>query len=483
MKDLICSIQHVLSWKVGIRVVFSSAVFLWVFLPVVFLLNYFIQKKYSNILLLAASLIFYAWGEPHLVLLMMASVVLNWLVGRGIAQCSGNGKKAVLTLGVVCDLAILGYYKYAGFFVSMLNKVCGSEVLPVPQIALPIGISFFTFQAISYIVDVYRGDTDASPKLVNVALYISFFPQLIAGPIVKYKDINQQIEDRSITWDGVTMGFRRFVIGLAKKVLISNVMGACVDAIFSHDVSMVGGGAAWAAALTYTFQIYYDFSGYSDMAIGLGKMFGFDIMENFQYPYLSSSITEFWRRWHISLGSWFREYVYIPLGGNRKGTVRTYMNLCIVFFLTGLWHGADMSFVLWGLYHGFFAILERLGLKKWLDRHKAIGVVYCMLVVIFGWMLFRAPSTGVAVRYMLHMLLPWHYSDAALPWTEYMDLKTVAVGIVAFLGMGFSKWIPEKFMHKWRYSVPEAICCVLLLLLCMASIAGSNYNPFIYFQF
>ena len=462
--------------------VFSSTIFLQFFLPIVFILNYFVQKKYSNILLLMASLVFYAWGEPVLVLLMVASVVLNWFVGRVIAKTSGGAKKAALAIGVVCDLAILGYYKYAGFLVSILNGIVGKTLIAVPQISLPIGISFFTFQAISYIVDVYRGDTDASPKLVNVALYIAFFPQLIAGPIVKYKDINKQIEERSITWDGVTKGFRRFIIGLAKKVLISNVMGACVDAIFSSELASVGSAEAWVAALTYMFQIYYDFSGYSDMAIGLGKMFGFDILENFQYPYMSSSITEFWRRWHISLGSWFREYVYIPLGGNRKGVARTYINLFIVFFLTGLWHGADLAFVLWGLYHGFFSIIERVGLKKWLDKHHWVGMLYCFLVVLFGWVLFRAANTGLAVRYIARMLMPWRYQSTGL-LLQCVDLKTIAVFCCAVLGMGFAKFTPEKIMNKWRYSVPESILCVLLLVLCLASVAGNSYNPFIYFQF
>ena len=336
--------------------VFSSAIFLWVFLPVVFVLNYFIKPQYSNILLVIASLIFYAWGEPYLVLLMIASILVNWLVGIGISRFQEH-KKLILLAGILFDLSTLGYYKYAGFFVSTINLVLRKDVFNVPSIALPIGISFFTFQAISYILDVYRGDTEAQPKLINTALYISFFPQLIAGPIVKYREINKQIENRTITNTKIAVGFRRFIYGLAKKVLISNTLGLCADTIYGYDLSEMNGVMAWIAALSYTFQIYYDFSGYSDMAIGLGKMFGFDIPENFNYPYLSLSITEFWRRWHISLGSWFREYLYIPLGGNRKGKVRTYVNLVIVFFLTGMWHGASFSFIFWGLYHGLFSII------------------------------------------------------------------------------------------------------------------------------
>ena len=341
--------------------VFSSAIFLQMFLPITFILNWIIPQKCSNILLLIASMIFYAWGEPKFVFLMVALIAFNWGEGKAVENNNGIKKKVVLTIGVLINLLALGYYKYIGFLASIINKILGSNAVPIPNVALPIGISFFTFQAISYLVDVYRGETKASPKLVNVALYISFFPQLIAGPIVKYRDINKQIENRSVTWEGVAVGFKRFIYGLAKKVLISNVLGMCVDTIYTYEVAQIDWKAAWIGALAYTFQIYYDFSGYSDMAIGLSKMFGFEIPENFNYPYMSKSITEFWRRWHISLGSWFREYIYIPLGGNRKGVVRTYANLAVVFFLTGLWHGADFSFVLWGLYHGFFSIIERIG--------------------------------------------------------------------------------------------------------------------------
>lgn len=309
--------------------VFSSGVFLLVFLPITFIVNLFLSTKQSNIWLLIASLLFYAWGEPFFVLLMILSIIVNWLVGMGIAKSEGKLKRLILTLGIVFDLGFLGYYKYAGFVVSLLNRLAHHEIMCVPQIALPIGISFFTFQAISYIVDVYRKDTEYSKSVVNVALYIAFFPQLIAGPIVKYRDINKQIEKRKVNWVKVSDGFKRFIYGLAKKVLISNVLGLCVDTIYSNDLSFIDYKVAWIGALAYTFQIYYDFSGYSDMAIGLGKMFGFDILENFNFPYVSKSISEFWRRWHISLGSWFREYLYIPLGGNRKGEIRTYINLCI----------------------------------------------------------------------------------------------------------------------------------------------------------
>lgn len=378
------------------------------------------------------------------------------------------------------DLGFLGYYKYAGFVVSLLNRIVHHEIMSVPQIALPIGISFFTFQAISYIVDVYRKDTEYSKSVVNVALYIAFFSQLIAGPIVKYRDINQQIEKRQANWVKVSNGFRRFIYGLAKKVLVSNVLGLCVDTIYSNDLSFIDYKVAWIGALAYTFQIYYDFSGYSDMAIGLGKMFGFDILENFDYPYVSKSISEFWRRWHISLGSWFREYLYIPLGGNRKVEIRTYINLCIVFFLTGLWHGANLTFVFWGLYHGFFRIIERLGFDKWLKKHNVLATIYCFLVVNFGWVIFRSTSIINSLRYLARMILPFKYNNSTIEMYTFLNLKVVFIGIVAIL---FAGCVPKKIANKWKNSIPEAIYCVVLLILSLASIASNTYNPFIYFQF
>ena len=464
--------------------VFSSSVFLLLFLPVVFAANCLIKKKYSNLLLLFASLVFYAWGEPVLVLLMIVSIMINWGTGLLLSKLNGLAKKSVLGIGVVCDLAILGYYKYAGFFARTVNAVFSREVIPVAEIALPIGISFFTFQAISYVVDVYRGETEASKKITNVALYISFFPQLIAGPIVKYRDINQQIEDRSVTWTGVSDGFRRFIFGLGKKVLIANVLGLCVDRIYAYDIAAIDPKTAWIGALAYSFQIYYDFSGYSDMAIGLGKMFGFTILENFNYPYLSSSISEFWRRWHISLGSWFREYVYIPLGGNRKGKVRTILNLLVVFFLTGLWHGADFSFIVWGLYHGFFSIIERLGIKKMLAKVKGFSVIYSFLIVNFGWVLFRADTTMNGLRYILRMIMPWRYAGSGIETWRYFDLKTMAAFIFAVTGAGILyRFVPNKIKETWKHSVAEAVFCVCVLILCIAAIASDTYNPFIYFQF
>lgn len=466
---------------------FSSSIFLWLFLPLVFWANYFIQPKYSNMLLLISSLIFYAWGEPYFVCLMLLSIFVNWMVGRGIYRFRMH-KRMVLFIGILFNLAVLVYFKYAGFGIQILNRFWGvgqKEMLPVPQIQLPIGISFFTFQAISYIVDVYRGETRPQERLVYVALYISFFPQLIAGPIVKYREINGQIEHRQLTGEGIADGFRRFIYGLAKKVLISNMLGKSVDIIFAMDAISISGKMAWVASVFYTFQIYYDFSGYSDMAIGLGKMFGFDIPENFNYPYLSKSVREFWRKWHISLSTWFKEYVYIPLGGNRKGSCfHTCCNLCVVFFLTGLWHGASFSFIIWGLYHGFFSILERGRFKQFLDRIGWLSHVYLMLIVNLGWVIFRVGSLMDALMVIKRMLMPWAYVSYDIPVWEYMDMHSVFIFVCALIGMGIvQKVIPGRIMDWWKYSVLEWVYCAGILLLCMANLAGNTYNPFIYFQF
>lgn len=463
---------------------FDSAVFLFLFLPIVFWTNLILPEKYSNYLLLMASLIFYAWGEPYYVVLLVFCILLNWIVGIGIGNSRGKWKNGILIAGIICNLSILVYYKYAGFLIALFNGVCNKTVLRVPEMVLPIGISFFTFQAISYIVDVYRDESKAQFRLVNVALYLSFFPQLIAGPIVKYKDIAGQIEERTVTLNKVTEGFKRFIYGLAKKVLLANVLGICVDKVYGCDIRVLDGKVAWIGALAYTLQIYYDFSGYSDMAIGLGKMFGFQFVENFNYPYLSKSISEFWRRWHISLGSWFREYVYVPMGGNRKGMKRTCLNLLFVFALTGLWHGADLSFMLWGIYHGVLVIFERIYLKKRLEKLPIVSWIYCFLAVNFGLVIFRAENVVAGVQYLSHMLLFWKYSnDGALLW-NYINKKTIFIMVCGILGMGvIQKVTPLKTVEKWKNSVWEAIWCVLLLILCLASVANDTYRPFIYFQF
>ncbi|MGN0366680.1 MAG: MBOAT family O-acyltransferase [Suilimivivens sp.] len=418
-----------------------------------------------------------------MVLLMVISIIVNWLVGCGIVRMH-NYKRCILSIGIIFNLAILGYYKYAGFVVEIINGIFHEDLFYIPEVILPIGISFYTFQAISFIVDVYRGDVEGRIKLIDTALYISFFPQLIAGPIVKYKDIAQQIQKRSIEGNKMAEGVRRFVFGLAKKVMISNTLGACVSAVESYGVANMGSGMTWVASLAYTFQLYYDFSGYSDMAIGLGKMFGFDIPENFNYPYIAVSIREFWQRWHISLGTWFREYVYIPLGGNRQGKVKTYINLFAVFFLTGLWHGAGLNFVLWGVYHGIFIIVERCGLSKLIEKHKFMGRFYCFLVVHFGWVFFRTRNIVDALELIKKMLLPWRYTLIDINIWKYMNYKIIFMGICAVVGAGaLQKLTPRQVSNRWLRSVAEAVFCIIILLVSIASIASNTYNPFIYFQF
>lgn len=463
--------------------VFSSAVFLWLFFPIVFLINLILPRKCSNIFLLIASLIFYAWGEPVYVFLMMGTIIVNWAVGVAIDK-NRDRSRFFLTAGIIFDVAVLGYFKYSGFAVNTINRILGQEYISVKEIALPIGISFFTFQAMSYIVDVYRKDTRASGNIVNVALYIAYFPQLIAGPIVKYKEINEQIENRFISNEQVAIGFRRFIYGLSKKVIISNVLGKSVDIIFNLGMDSIGIKTAWLGAVMYTFQIYYDFSGYSDMAIGLGKMFGFNIPENFDLPYLSKSISEFWRRWHISLGSWFREYVYIPLGGNRKGKNRTLINLAIVFLLTGMWHGASFSFIFWGVWHGFFIIVERIALNRILGKSRVLSHVYTMLVVVFGWVIFRVNDLARAILYIGKMLSVWRIKAGDIACGNYMNVTTWFVLVLAVLGCGIiQNVIPVKFRDKWKFSTVESIYCIVILVLSISCLVGDTYNPFIYFQF
>lgn len=463
--------------------VFSSMVFLCIFLPVVFLFHLLLPGiRAKNGMLLLASLAFYAYGEPVYVILMIASAFVNYLsallIGKNPAE-----KKAVMAVNVILNLGVLVLFKYTGFLAESVNTILGTAI-PVPSIRLPIGISFFTFQAMSYVIDVYRGVTGAQKNFGKVLLYISFFPQLIAGPIVKYHDIAQEIENRTQTVDGVTDGIRRFIVGLSKKVLISNTVGLVADTLFAADVSGLNAAAAWIGAVSYMLQIYFDFSGYSDMAIGLGEMFGFHFKENFNYPYISGSIREFWRRWHMSLSGWFQEYLYIPLGGSRKGKIRTVINKFIVFLCTGIWHGANVTFLFWGLYHGCFLMLEEIvpaireqgGKVKSFFQH-----VYTLLVVLIGFVFFRADSMHQGAAWIKTMFTGFGSNTAAmslaLEQLTPLYLVTAAVGIVACC--------PVKMLVKKgrAYEAVTAAGSLALLLLCMLSLASGTYNPFIYFRF
>ena len=468
---------------------FSSMIFLWLFLPFTVIVNSLLNPRYSNVFLLIMSLLFYAWGEPVYVLLMLVSIIINWSAGLLIGKVK-RGKGALLGLDVILNLAILGVFKYYDFAAGSINSLFGREILEIRNIALPIGISFFTFQALSYVIDLYRGRCLVQKNILNLALYISFFPQLIAGPIVRYSDIAQQIRSRRMTTEGFTVGFRRFIYGLGKKVIISNCMAQIADKVFALGGAELTTLSAWIGAFAYMMQIYYDFSGYSDMAIGLGKIFGFDFLENFNYPYLSRSIREFWKRWHISLGTWFREYVYIPLGGNRKGKLITVVNLLIVFLLTGLWHGANWTFVVWGLYHGLFQMIERLGFEKVLKKAGILANLYSLIVVLFGWVLFRADSISYALEYAHHMVAPWKYGFENALFVRplfLLSVRDILIFAVAVLGAGPVQAITKKLLprihEKWKMSLAEIPFLTAMLVYCIMLLASGTYNPFIYFRF
>ena len=436
------------------------------------------------------SLVFYAFGEPKYIILLVITAFINYLGGLVISayaerpEAEENAPKhcakenAALFLTVLISLGFLGYYKYAGFFSEIINSAAGTEILAIKDIVLPIGISFYTFQALSYTIDLYRGKCEVQRSFFKLLLYISFFPQLIAGPIVRYSDIAGQINGRKETADKFAEGAERFIEGLAKKVILANTFASGADAAFALDMSQRTAAIAWFGIFLYTLQIYFDFSGYSDMAIGLGKMFGFDFLENFNLPYIAGSIAGFWRRWHISLSTWFREYLYIPLGGNRKGLARTCVNLGIVFLATGLWHGAGMNFVLWGAIHGFFIIIERLWLGKKLESGgavlKAAGHVYTLLIVMLAWVFFRADNITQGFGYIGSML---NLSQGAA-FAELFSRKCI---ILSIIGAAFAAGLGVK-LKKMTEPVRPAVL-LLLLFICMLLLASDSYNPFIYFRF
>lgn len=470
--------------------VFSSMIFLWIFLPLVLLIYYVSPQKFRNGVLIFFSLLFYTWGEPRYILLMLFSVTMNYVGGIFIEKYPVK-RGRILGVTVTGNLLLLGYFKYFNFILELVRNLFfqGEEHIAFPEIALPIGISFYTFQALSYIIDVYRGETEAQHNYGNMLLYISFFPQLVAGPIVKYQDMNRQILKRTVTFEKFAAGVMRFTWGLGKKVLLANAFAKVVDNIYKYGPEAATRKTLWLGAFLYMLQIYYDFSGYSDMAIGLGKMFGFDFQENFRYPYVATSIRDFWRRWHISLSSWFRDYVYIPLGGSKKGAYRTYRNLLIVFILTGIWHGAGVTFLLWGLYYGAFLILERVWLGKKLARLPAVlSWGYTMIVVFFGWILFRAEELSIFTSYVRNMFVQ---HGGILPLSAYLDKKMILLILMGVLlcGIGRIFWeklgrrVPDMIQPAGVVTVPRILLCMLLFWLCVMALENNSYNPFIYFRF
>lgn len=465
--------------------VFSSLVFLCVFFPVVFLLYTILPwKGVKNGILIAASLLFYAYGEPVYVFLMLGSTLLNYFFGRLVGNKRARCRKGKLFFSVAVNLLLLGVFKYAGMAVETWNQLTGMGI-PVPAITLPIGISFFTFQAMSYVIDVYRGQVKAQKSYWKILLYVSFFPQLIAGPIVKYRDIALEIDQRKQSLTDISEGFRRFCLGLSKKVLISNTVAVAADTVFQMPMGRVNVVSAWIGAIAYLLQIYYDFSGYSDMAIGMGKMFGFHFRENFHYPYSAGSIQEFWRRWHMSLSGWFKDYLYIPLGGNRKGKVRTNINKMIVFFCTGLWHGASWTFVIWGLYHGAFLMLESILPKKW-KAPAFLRHLYTLLVVTVGFVFFRADTIGQGWRLVKAMFTGFTFTPVMV--TSFLQMLNPLFLTMVVLGcagaMPVKEWVEKRggwlkgMLEGFSYPVSLA-----LLILSILSLSGGTYNPFIYFRF
>jgi len=471
---------------------FSSPIFLYLFLPLTLLLFYISNAKLKNGVLFFASLVFYAWGGVAYSSILIISILINYLFGFLISK--KRGSRIYLGLGVGLNITILVIFKYADFIVTNLNSLFDNfQIKPIeqPNILLPIGISFFTFQAISYLVDVYRKEVVYQKNLVNLALYISLFPQLIAGPIVRYHDIASQLTRREFSLEKFGDGVQRFIIGLSKKVLLANNFAFVADDIMNSDFVDLTTPTAWIGIVAYAFQIYFDFSGYSDMAIGLGKMFGFTFLENFNFPYISKSIKEFWRRWHISLSTWFRDYLYIPLGGNRISNSRTYLNLLIVFLLTGFWHGASWSFLFWGAFHGFFLVLERLGLDKLLKKvWFPIQHLYAMFVVLIGWVFFRVESIGDAFFYLKRMFV----SDASIAsnWLSYFDTKFIIVLIIGvisstnffpWIGSVYNKYLIQNRAINLTSNIVYFLILNALLILSTFYLVAGSYNPFIYFRF
>ncbi len=478
--------------------VFSSLFFLFCFLPIV-LVSYFVfPTRVRNLYLLLASLFFYAWGEGLYVLLMLFVIVVNYLFGLSFTGKSATARTRLLFAGVAIDLTPLLFYKYSGFLLENLGTLLHADsilaLIPKDGIHLPLGISFFTFQAISYLIDTYKGSTPCQRSPINLGLYIAVFPQLIAGPIVRYHDISRQIDERRVTIDDFSIGVERFIIGLAKKVLLANTLGQMADTVFKIPATDLSTAAVWIGAISYTLQIYYDFSGYSDMAIGLGRMFGFTFLENFNYPYASQSIQEFWRKWHISLSNWFRDYLYIPLGGNRKGPARTVLNLFLVFFLCGFWHGANWTFIVWGLFHGMFLTLERGPWGRLLRRTPLVlRHCYVIMVVIVGWIFFRADTFAQGVD--LLAILLGNQAGAPLPYAVFMRLNVLfyltlgcAVFFMAPTLSLFSARIkkfqtgPQRLIAGIR-SLTRLFGLSAIFTLSLASLASGVYNPFIYFRF
>ncbi|WP_304340534.1 MBOAT family O-acyltransferase [Metaclostridioides mangenotii] len=470
--------------------IFSSLIFLFSFLPIVFILYYLVSDKLKNFVLLLASLFFYAWGEPKYIFLMLGSIAANYIFGLKVSSNNKKEKKLWLIISVIFNIFLLVIFKYTNFFVDNINTLFNANI-SIPTIALPLGISFFTFQTMSYVIDVYRKDGDVQRNIFDLALYISLFPQLVAGPIVRYQTVDEQINKRTYSSDKFAVGVNRFICGLAKKVILSNQLGMVADGVFATNIANLSIAESWLGIICYSLQIYFDFSGYSDMAIGLGKMFGFDFLENFNYPYISQSVSEFWRRWHISLGSWFRDYVYIPLGGSRVSKFNLYKNLFIVWFLTGFWHGASWNFIVWGLYYGILIALEKSFLEKLLYKlPKMLRHIYLLFIVIIGWVFFRANDIGQALEFIQVMfginanpivnanfkiyLIDYYYIVLAAIVLSTPILKTTKSLLLK---------INKDILHSNVAYLLHGFLLTSYMLVVIIMLCSSSYNPFLYFRF
>lgn len=470
--------------------VFSSLVFLFVFLPITLILYFISPRRLRNFVLLLVSLIFYAWGEPIYVVLMLFSTVVDFIHGLLVEKYRDQPKKAkgVVLSSVIINLGLLGFFKYSGFIISNINFIFGTSFI-IPDISLPIGISFYTFQTMSYTIDIFRRDAPAQKRMVDLGAYVAMFPQLIAGPIVRYRTVAEQLNHRRETIEFFGDGVRRFIIGLGKKVLLANNIGLLWDSISTTETANLTVLSAWLGILAFGLQIYFDFSGYSDMAIGLGKMFGFELLENFNYPYISQSITEFWRRWHISLGTWFRDYVYIPLGGNRKGKYRTYFNVFLVWFLTGLWHGASWNFILWGVYFGVVISIEKAFLMKWLNRSWTfVRHIYTIVLLLIGWGLFAFDNFSKLSNYFKVMFGLEGEGVCNQMTLFYLSSNAISLIILIIACTPFMKWVYSYITRsqKIKWIMEIIIMPVIyfgILFISTAYLVDSSYNPFLYFRF
>lgn len=465
---------------------FSTATFLFFFLPFVSALYFFSKSGIKDVILLLASILFYAWGEPHGCIVLLVVCIVNYVGVFFFDGEQGTKDKFVLFIILIFNISILLYFKYFNFFLNNINKLTSNNFFSLDLI-LPVGISFFIFQSMSYVIDVFRKDSAIQYNFIKLALYFTFFPKLLEGPIVQYHDIEKYLINHRYTIFDVVWGIKRFIIGLGKKVIIADSLGIIVDQIFSVGYAGADIWIAWLGGIAYTLQIYFDFSGYSDMAIGLGRMFGFRFFENFNYPYISQSITEFWRRWHISLGAWFKNYLYVPLGGNRRGIFRTYLNLSIVFFITGMWHGANWTFIIWGIWHGFFMVIERkLGFNKPNKVSSFIKHTYTILVFLIGWVMFRADTVGQGLGFLKTMFGLGESGYIPFGIHYYLTSYNIIILLIAVLASTpvVNFVLQREYSKLGRYGrICEYLYLIFVFILSISYIASSTYHPFIYFQF